>query len=173
MHKHLHGEITHEQSFLFPRTASSERDDSRHCWETTWGRLEVNLPWCCKLLFPQGQDTVCPLRLESESWSVTGGGNQETGRWNGRSWSRDSTMTNQTSDSLWASRTPGTWGGSCPWYRDCRLRRKTTLNCDTSKTQNLITPNLCNPARDRHWSCRKKVREHEAEEWQMLGVVGI
>lgn len=73
----------------------------------TWGSLEVNLLWCCKPLFLQGPGISCLLQPGSVSWSVTGGGSRETGQRSGRSSSRDSTMTNQTSGSLWASRT--TW----------------------------------------------------------------
>lgn len=51
----------------------------------TWGSLEVNRLWYCKLLFPQGQDIASPRQLWSESWSVTGGGSQGIGRWTGRS----------------------------------------------------------------------------------------
>lgn len=90
--------------------------------DCTWGTSEVNLRWYCKLLFPPGQGIVCPFQLGSASPSVTGGGSQETGQWSGRSWSRDSTVTSQMSDSLWASRTSGRWGRNRPRCRGCRRK---------------------------------------------------
>lgn len=93
--------------------------------KSTWGSLEVNPLWCCKPPFPQGQDNVCPHPLGSASWSVTAGGNPETGPWNGRSWSKGSTMTNEMPGSLWASHKPGRSGESRPCHTGCKLRRKT------------------------------------------------
>lgn len=120
MHKHPLPRLSIHRLCLRACDLENEMITTEDC---TWGSLKVNLRWYYKLLFPLGLGIVCPLRSGSVSPSVTGGGNQETGQRSGRSSSRDSTVTSQMSDSLWASRKSGRWETNCPWCRDCRSEK--------------------------------------------------